>query len=80
MANQVGFRCLACGITIVTTTSDTLKGSFYANPMVEQLTVSDEDRLQFPEYYGENICESATRMHSLPLTNFCQGPTKTKGE
>jgi len=34
---------------------DTLKGSFYANPLVEEVTVSDGDRLQFPEYYGKNI-------------------------
>jgi hypothetical protein len=50
--------------------SDILKGSFYANPMVEQVTVSDEDRLQFPEYYGNNICKSVTKMHKLPLTNI----------
>lgn len=40
--------------------SDTLKGSFYANPIVEEITVSDEERRQFPEYYGKNICMFGT--------------------
>ncbi|KAF8203729.1 hypothetical protein BJ912DRAFT_209789 [Pholiota molesta] len=34
---------------------DTLKGSFYANPIVEDATVSLQERALFPEYYGKNI-------------------------
>ncbi|KAH9486673.1 hypothetical protein JR316_0000738 [Psilocybe cubensis] len=34
---------------------DTLKGSFYANPIVEDATVAPEERALFPEYYGKNI-------------------------
>ncbi|KAF5377212.1 hypothetical protein D9615_006327 [Tricholomella constricta] len=34
---------------------DVLKGSYYANPVVESSTVSDEERLAHPEYYGRNI-------------------------
>ncbi|TFK76744.1 Clavaminate synthase-like protein [Pluteus cervinus] len=34
---------------------DTLKGSYYANPVVEVPTVSEEDRVTYPEYYGNNI-------------------------
>ncbi|EMD41641.1 hypothetical protein CERSUDRAFT_102053 [Gelatoporia subvermispora B] len=34
---------------------DTLKGSYYANPVVDSPQVSAADRLAYPEYYGENI-------------------------
>ncbi|KAF9478690.1 Clavaminate synthase-like protein [Pholiota conissans] len=34
---------------------DTLKGSFYANPIIEDITVPLEERTKFPEYYGQNI-------------------------
>jgi len=37
--------------------TDTLKGSYYANPIETDVTVPDEEKKQFPEYYGENICE-----------------------
>ena len=37
---------------------DTLKGSFYSNPLVDKPDVSPEEREAFPEYYGENICMS----------------------
>ena len=34
---------------------DTLKGSYYANPIVDKPTVPARDRDAHPEYYGENI-------------------------
>ncbi|PPQ64743.1 hypothetical protein CVT26_002687 [Gymnopilus dilepis] len=34
---------------------DTLKGSYYANPITEEETVSPQGREAFPEYYGKNI-------------------------
>lgn len=34
---------------------DTMKGSFYANPMIDDPNVSDDLKKQFPEYYGKNI-------------------------
>jgi len=34
---------------------DTLKGSYYANPMVDSPTVSDTLKKLYPEYYGNNI-------------------------
>ncbi|KAF8078252.1 Clavaminate synthase-like protein, partial [Lyophyllum atratum] len=34
---------------------DLLKGSYYANPVVESPTVPEEERLAHPEYYGQNI-------------------------
>lgn len=37
---------------------DTLKGSYYANPIVDEPTVPDDQRNAFPEYYGENIWPS----------------------
>ena len=51
MGNQVG------GLTNYFNDSiDTLKGSYYANLIVHEASVSAEDRLLFPEYYGKNIC------------------------
>lgn len=35
---------------------DTLKGSYYANPTIDQVTVSEDLRQAYPEYYGANIC------------------------
>lgn len=35
---------------------DTLKGSFYANPIQVDYTASPEEMHAFPEYYGKNIC------------------------
>lgn len=34
---------------------DTLKGSYYANPVVDSPTVSPDLRAAYPEYYGNNI-------------------------
>ncbi|KAI3622407.1 dioxygenase domain-containing protein [Moniliophthora roreri] len=34
---------------------DTLKGSYYGNPIVDVPSVSAEDRAAYPEYYGANI-------------------------
>lgn len=37
---------------------DTLKGSYYANPIVDRPRVSPLERDAYPEYYGDNICET----------------------
>ncbi|KAG6844275.1 hypothetical protein H0H87_008224 [Tephrocybe sp. NHM501043] len=34
---------------------DVLKGSYYANPIVEAPTVSDAEQAAYPEYYGRNM-------------------------
>jgi hypothetical protein len=34
---------------------DFLKGSYYANPIVDSPTISEEEKKAFPEYYGNNI-------------------------
>jgi hypothetical protein len=36
---------------------DFLKGSYYANPTVDNPIASAEDRVAYPEYYGQNICK-----------------------
>ncbi|KAF9535743.1 Clavaminate synthase-like protein [Crepidotus variabilis] len=38
---------------------DTLKGSYYANPVHLDLKASAEEKEEFPEYYGENIWPKA---------------------
>ncbi|OCH96691.1 Clavaminate synthase-like protein [Obba rivulosa] len=38
---------------------DTLKGSYYANPVVDSPKVSPAEREAYPEYYGENIWPSS---------------------
>lgn len=35
---------------------DTLKGSYYANPIIDTPDVSPELREQYGEYYRSNIC------------------------
>ncbi|KAM5532185.1 hypothetical protein V8D89_014141 [Ganoderma adspersum] len=39
---------------------DTMKGSYYANPVLDVPDVSAELRQAYPEYYGQNIWPSAT--------------------
>ena len=36
---------------------DTMKGSYYANPVLDEPNVSPELRQAYPEYCGKNICE-----------------------
>ena len=36
--------------------SDTMKGSYYANPVLDEPSVPEELRNKYPEYYGKNIC------------------------
>ena len=36
--------------------SDVLKGSYYANPIVDAPTVPEKEKNMYPEYYGNNIC------------------------
>lgn len=42
--------------SILSIVADTLKGSFYANPIQVDYTTSPEEMHEFPEYYGKNIC------------------------
>lgn len=71
MADRVGSRCVAIRSPSLSKISDMLKGSFYANPLIEDISVSDEVRLQFPEYYGKNICVSVSGLrHITLLTNI----------
>ena len=67
MANQVGlvtnlisYDRLLTGFFIV----DTLKGSYYANPVIDEPDVSPELRKAHPEYYGKNICETRNLLYS----------------
>ncbi|KAI0735482.1 Clavaminate synthase-like protein [Earliella scabrosa] len=39
---------------------DTMKGSYYANPVLDEPNVSNELRAAYPEYYGKNIWPSST--------------------
>lgn len=37
--------------------TDTLKGSYYANPIVDTPNVTETQRQAYHEYYGTNICQ-----------------------
>jgi hypothetical protein len=39
------------------TVTDTLKGSYYANPVVDKPSLSQSEQVEYPEYYGQNICK-----------------------
>ena len=41
--------------------ADTMKGSYYANPVIDEPNVSQELREAYPEYYGKNICRDPHR-------------------
>ena len=36
-----------------------LKGSFYANPVIDDPQVPQKLREAYPEYYGKNICKAS---------------------
>lgn len=38
---------------------DTLKGSYYANPVIDYPNVPETEREWFPEYYGKGIWPSS---------------------
>ena len=44
--------------------ADTLKGSYYANPIVDVPSVPPQLREEYPEYYGSNICRFS---HLCPM-------------
>ncbi len=51
-----------CGSDLL---SDTLKGSYYANPVIDRPQVSQALREAYPEYYGSNICDCVSPRHTL---------------
>jgi len=57
MEGQVNMSSPYSTISLKHFVADTLKGSFYANPVQGDPTASPEERHTFPEYYGENICD-----------------------
>jgi len=42
---------------------DILKGSYYANPVVDKPSVSQSEQEKYPEYYGQNICKDIFSCH-----------------
>ena len=46
-----------CARIRLTNDIDTLKGSYYANPIVDVPNVSPAMKEQHREYYRDNICE-----------------------
>jgi hypothetical protein len=45
--------------------ADYMKGSFYANPIIDNPTVSASEREAYPEYYGKNLSSSQPRVLTL---------------
>lgn len=56
MGGQVGTSIYVLSALRANATEDTLKGSYYANPVVDSPSVSADLQQQYPEYYGTNIC------------------------
>ncbi len=52
--------------------ADTMKGSYYANPVLDVPNVSAELRQAYPEYYGKNICKASYSRIIVPqnLTRY----------
>jgi hypothetical protein len=55
---------------------DTLKGSYYANPVVDTPTVPKDEANAYPEYYGTNICEPFAMSSCLVSLTSNPGPAK----
>jgi hypothetical protein len=45
--------------------ADTLKGSYYANPVMDTPSVPPDLREAYPEYYGTNICPLSHLLYSI---------------
>lgn len=57
---------------------DTMKGSFYANPVLDEPDVSPQLREAHPEYYGKNICASSSNLPGSGYSSYIYaGPTDT---
>lgn len=71
MGGQVGTsNVLSAFRANATSTEDTLKGSYYANPVVDSPSVSADLQQQYPEYYGTNIC-ALNRCFPLSMAFSC---------
>lgn len=59
-------------LQIYLSSEDTLKGSYYANinPDITKFDVSLDQRKEYPEYYGENICMPLSPIAILPLVTL----------
>jgi hypothetical protein len=57
MGNLASIDLTSTRGTATNPTIDVLKGSYYANPTVDNPIASAEDRVGYPEYYGQNICK-----------------------
>lgn len=60
--------------------ADTLKGSYYANPVIDTPSIHPNLQEAYPEYYGTNICQFSNvvrkwrhKFRSIP------GPKNEKG-
>lgn len=54
---------------------DTLKGSYYANPVIDEPQVASALREAYPEYYGNNICENIPRSYRVVMLSSPSGPS-----
>ena len=54
-----------------------MKGSYYANPVLDEPSVSNELRVAYPEYYGKNICELTCHVRGISSLTLTIGPSGT---
>jgi hypothetical protein len=73
---DVSFISIQSGLSLLTwcPSQDTLKGSYYANPIMDEPEeVAHYLRRDYPEYYGRNICKMSLLMLSYLCTYYFQG-------
>jgi hypothetical protein len=58
--------------------ADTLKGSYYANPVIDAPSVHPNIREAYPEYHGTNICQSHVLSRNWCLILSAVGPKDEK--
>jgi hypothetical protein len=60
-----------------TSQADTLKGSYYANPLIDHPSVHPSLQEAYPEYYGANICQYHTpRPWMVSKIECCRAPER----
>jgi hypothetical protein len=71
-------HCWKCRILPTKPVQDTLKGSYYANPVVDSPSVSSALKKSYPEYYSNNICNAIfSHLYRYHIDILSTGP---KGE
>lgn len=63
---------------LLTLELDTLKGSYYANPVIDVPDVNPAVKAAYPPIYGDNVCMYCYFYYGILNTECYQGPDKNE--